>query len=552
MEIFGKKFPVFLDNGSTICLLGDKVIEHLQHNNVKFHDESKRISGIFAGKTSQQYVNLDINLKGLISNERFALVPGYIDYVLLGDNYLTKHRCALFSGEGFKLRNYSDELFPFSPFTGPFVKSPIDEEEASLLINEDRLDDACQFIEDDSDDPYIPASVLANWADNLEDCDEVDDDSVEENLVSLFPEKGENFLLVPQELETEKKEKLRKVFEPFLQMFTETPGECNLVEHEILTPGANPVNVKYQPMSMGKRLAFDSTFDDLVKWGVIEPSTSPWAANAFVKQNADGTYRFLVNFKGLNSVTKVDKYPIPCIDTIFTYLGKAMVFSVFDILKGFFQISIKPEHREKTAFRSHRGLWQFRKMAQGMLNSPATFQRCMDSLLAEFLYVFCFIFFDDSLTYSEDFESHCEHLTKVLQKFHDAGFTINPRKVQLCRRRLKYLGFIIEPGRISPNPDKVKRIREIPIPSNLNDLQRFLGSLSFYRRFIPGFAEIAAPLYKISSPIKEFVWSDECTHSFEKLKDGLANFTQVYLPDLNREFIITTDGSRKAIAAVLS
>lgn len=88
--------------------------------------------------------------------------------------------------------------------------------------------------------------------------------------------------------------------------------------------------------------------------------------------------------------------------------------------------------------------------------------------------------------------------------------------------------------------------------SKSQDLQSFLGSLSFYRRFIENFTEKALPLYQISSPKKEFLWNDDCTKSFEVLKESLANFTQVYLPDLNHEFIITTDGSRKSIAAVLS
>lgn len=114
-----------------------------------------------------------------------------------------------------------------------------------------------------------------------------------------------------------------------------------------------------------------------------------------------------------------------------------------------------------------------------MINSPATFQTCVDQILTEYLYPFAFCFFDDSLTYSKTFDEHCEHIDKVFKTFFDAGFTFSPKKVQLCRRRLKYLGFIIEPGKISPNPDKVKRIAELPIPECLKAFNHFWEALPF-------------------------------------------------------------------------
>lgn len=550
-----KKFPAMLDQGSAITFIGDKIIDMLENNNHEFKEERRKIGGFFASNILNKYVDIDITLNNKTANQKCVLAPGHIDYVLLGRDFFSLWDIIPYTLDGgFKMRKVNKDFIPFIDFEGPFTKSAhtCDENVSAIIFESAWLDDLSNELEEDCTEDYIPAAVLTAWANELNDCDEEDDDmALEEDLESLFPEK-EEFLLVPSELEEDKKEKLRNVIRPYLSMFTSKPGFCDKVKHRILTPGANPVQVKYQPMSKGKREAFDETFDQLVEWGVIEPSSSPWAANAFVKQNKDNSYRFLVNFKGLNKVTKVDKYPIPCIDTILSHLGAANYFSSADCVKGYFQLAIDERDKEKSAFRSHKGLWQFTRVAQGMINSPATFQRCVDQILTEYLYIFAFCFFDDSLTYSKTFDEHCEHIDKVFKKFFDAGFTFSPKKVQLCRRRLKYLGFIIEPGKISPNPDKVKRIAELPIPECLKDLQSFLGGIGFYRRFIEEFAHKALPLYKISSPKVDFEWNEKCQKGFEELKNGLINFTQVYLPDLNKEFIITCDGSRTAIAACLA
>ncbi len=312
-----------LDQGSAITFIGDKVIEMLKENNHEFKEERRKIGGFFASNVLKKFVEIDITLKDKVANQKCVLAPGFIDYVLLGRDFFSTWDIVPYTIDGgFKMRKVSKDFIPFIEFEGPFTKSShTNEENVSALIYESAwLDDLTNELEEENDD-YIPASVLTAWANELNDCDEEDEDmALEENLESLFPEK-EDFLLVPAELDEEKKE--------------------------------NPVQVKYAQMSKGKREAFDETFDQLVEWGVIEPSNSPWAANAFVKQNNDGSHRFLVNFKGLNKVTKVDKYPIPCIDTILSHLGSANYFSSADCVKGYFQLAIDERDKEKSAFRSH-------------------------------------------------------------------------------------------------------------------------------------------------------------------------------------------------------
>lgn len=554
VKIWGETYPALLDNGSKVCIVGDKLIKMINEKKLPKIEEKKRINGLFAGSVLTHSIELDVEFHGKTTKVKGILAPGALDYIILGTDFMKEAEIILMPPiNAYKIGLESTEYFPHKTFDGAFMSSSyMLELEAPSIVNDWKLDDFTFLIEEEATaQGDIPASVLHNWASEFNEWLQ-DDEEVEDNLENLFPDKA-NFLQVPIELEERKKEKLREILLPFLDMFTPKPGHCSLYKHHIeLIQGAKPFQDKYIPMSKGKREAFDETFNQLIDYDIIEPSTSPWAANAFVKLKPDGDYRFLVNYKGLNTLTVADSYPIPCIDQILSYLGPANYYSSADASKGFFQIEIDEESRPLTAFRSHRGLYQFKRLPQGLQNSPFTYQKCVDTILGDALFIYSFCFFDDCINFSETFEEHCLHLTVILSRFKDAGFTFNPKKVQICRRRLKYLGFIIEPGKISPDPAKVIKIRHYPRPFNITDIRRFLGALSYYRRFIPSFSLYALPLYKLTSPYAEFFWTPECQSGFEGLKTALADFTQVYLPDLNREFIITTDASRKAIAAVLS
>ncbi len=559
INILGEKFHAMLDNGSGISLIGDKIIKLVKQHNIPIHEEKKKVSGFFAGCILTHYANIEIDFHGKKSTEKCTLAPGYLDYIILGRDFMKKRDVVLFTASNaFKQGRDSHEYIPHTKYQGPFVGSlHIMEEQSPAPTNDDEvndkhLDDFILYLQqEDEDQGQIPTEVLHNWASEFDEWLQ-DDVEVEENLESLFPDKPD-FLPIPIELAEEKKVKLREIITPFMPMFTKRPGHCKMFPHKIeLLPGAKPIQAKYFPMSKGKMEAFDETFDDLVKNDIITPSISPWASNAFVKPKPDGDYRFLVNYKPLNKVTVADSYPIPSIDQILSYLGPANYYTSADASKGFFQIEIDKKSRPLTAFRSHRGLYQFNRLPQGLQNSPFTYQKCVDTILSESLFLHAFCFFDDCITFSQTFDDHCTHVVDVFQRFYDAGFTFNPSKIQICRRKLKYLGFIIEPGKISPDPAKVIRIRKYPRPRNIKDIQRFLGALSYYRRFIPMFSVMALPLYRLTSPSNEFIWDKDCEDGFNGLKNALADFTQVYLPDLNRKFIITCDASRKQIAAILS
>jgi len=207
--------------------------------------------------------------------------------------------------------------------------------------------------------------------------------------------------------------------------------------------------------------------------------------------------------------------------------------------------------KPKNAFISHRGQWQFKRLPMGLMNTPTTFVRCIDEILGDLKWVCVLGYFDDIIVFSKSFDEHCEHIRLVLERLRTAGFTIHPNKVQLCRTRLKFLGFIVDSGKCFPNPEKVICINNYPTPNSAHGIQKFLGLIGFYRRFIPDVAIHAKPLFELLKKKIKFVWTDRTQEAFDFLKKSLSSLSELHLPDLNLPFIISCDASTVGLGAIL-
>jgi len=549
VEILNTKFPAILDTGSTVSIIGDDLIKLVKKHKIAITSIERKINFVSGSLVATERVVLTIKHQYGQRRHSFLIVPGALKSVLLGTDFIGPEDIGIHIGRGgYSLGTETQALLPFVSVSE--IKNLTFNKE-SRKISEQRTIEKTRDSDDDSD-TEIDYDALFSWALNAEMEDQgSDSDELEEDLESLYPDKNE-YLLIPQEMDEYKKEALRQALMPLLGMFSPVPGLCTRYEHTIDTGDAKPIRAKLIPVSKGMRKAFDETFDELLKHDIIEPSKSPWSSTAFLVPKPDGSMRFVVNYKPLNAVTVLDTYPVPSIEEILTFLGEARYFSTFDLAKGFFQIAVAIRDRPKTAFISHRGLYQFKRLPNGPCNGPPTFQRTIDEILEETKYVFNIAYFDDVIDYSKTFEDHVLHVVDTLTRLSDAGFTIHPKKVQLCRRRLKFLGYIIEPGKCSPNPEKVEKIKNYPVPKTPTCIKKFLGMLSYYRKFIPHFANYAKPMYALLKKETEFVWSEQCQSSFEFLRDALCGTVELYLPDLNLEFIITCDASRKGLAAILS
>jgi hypothetical protein len=563
VKLLNTEFPAFLDTGSSVSIIGDDVIKLVTESGVKCRKLSKEIRFLKGTCRAERMVTLKVDFEKYQQKQSFLLVPGALKTVLLGRDFLVPANISVHVGQGgWSVGSNKETIIRFIKPPVCFLVEghvPLDK-----VLDESVLgDEIFPFIlpqassGDESascDETWLneltisPAQVLANW-EYYPDLKDPEFEIIPE--VEMFPLEDNVSLMAPSYLDDGQRRRLNIIMGEFRPIFTKRPGLCTLYKHKINTGEHLPISTNLYPMNQAKRKLFDETFYELIKYDIIERSKSPWSANSFIVPKPDGSQRFVINYKPLNAITVPDQYPMSRMDDMLAILGGSKYFSTFDLAKGFYQICMAEEDKEKTAFISHHGLWQFKKLAMGLRNSPATFVRCIDQVLGDLKWKNCCVYFDDILIFSKTYEEHLEHITQVLTKLKEAGLTIHPNKVQLCRQKLKFLGHIIEPGKSHPNPEKVEKLKQYPLPRSATQVMQFLGLVGFYRKFIPEFAKFAKPLHELTKKDTKFAWRNCAQKSFEFLKGALTEMTEVYMPDLNHPFVIQCDASDKGVGAVL-
>lgn len=349
------------------------------------------------------------------------------------------------------------------------------------------------------------------------------------------------------------------IIEQFSNISTEKRGlgRTHLITHHIDTGDSLPIRQRYYRLSPERQRILSEQLDEMLSLGVVEECESPWSSPVLLTPKKDGTLRFCLDSRKLNSVTKKDAYKLPYISEILDNLKNAKYLSSIDLSKAFWQIPIAENDRNKTAFYiPHRGTFRFVTMPFGLTNSPATQQRLVDTLFygPEFENS-VFIFIDDIIVISSSFEKHISLLLKVHKKLVMANLTINFEKSVFFRNQLKYLGYVIDSNGLHVDPAKIDCILNYPTPKNKKDVKRFLGIASWYRKFVPNFSTIAGPLNKLTSTNKKsnpFVWCNKAEESFTKLKELLVSAPILSCPDFDLPFEVHTDASDYGVGGLLT
>ena len=232
---------------------------------------------------------------------------------------------------------------------------------------------------------------------------------------------------------------------------------------------------------------------------------------------------FAIEYRELNNATKKDAYGTPQVQTILDKLRGFCYFSVIDISAAYWCVPVRKEDREKTAFNTPRGLFEMCVMPFGLVNSQATFQRLMDNTLQGLNRTESYI--DDCIIYSCNFEEHLKDLRAVFQRLHQAKLHVKLRKCLVFREEVEFLGHVVSRDGRRPLVSAAKKLSMFPKPQSVTELQRFLGTLNFYRSYIPGLAQLAAPLYALTEKRARWVWSDKCEDAFESLRPKLIRRT---------------------------
>jgi len=324
-------------------------------------------------------------------------------------------------------------------------------------------------------------------------------------------------------------------------------------DHRIeLEPGFQPPFGPLYGCSRDELSTLKKWLEDNLEAGFIRASSSPAAAPVLFVKKKDGTLRVCQDYRGLNSGTIKNRYPLPLMQETFSRLQKARYFTTLDVRGAYNLIRIAEGHEWKTAFRTRYGLFESLVMPFGLTNAPATFQSYINDALRPFLDIFTSAYQDDVVIYSEDLATHRNHVNQVLRALSKAGLALKPEKCRFNQTEVPYLGFIIGRNGIRMDPKKVSTITDWDVPENLRDVQIFLGFSNFYRRFIAGYSKIVSPLTALTKKDTPFLWSDACQDAFQFLKDAFTSAPILRHFDYEKPCVVETDASDFVSAGILS
>ncbi|XP_015168562.1 uncharacterized protein [Solanum tuberosum] len=348
-------------------------------------------------------------------------------------------------------------------------------------------------------------------------------------------------------------EELQIILKDFACLFNEPVGlpakrDC---DHKIvLEPGTKPVVVRPYRYPHNQKDEIERQCSEMLKQGIIRPSQSPFSSPVLLVPKSDGSWRMCIDYRELNAKTIKDKFPIPIIEELLEELFGAKYFSKLDLRQGYYQVRMKEDDVEKTGFRTHHGHFEFLVMPFGLTNAPSTFQSLVKEVFQLHLRKFILVFFDDILVYSRTWVEHMYHLRLVFKLLSDHHLFLKQSKCSFAQTEIAYLGHLITADGVSADSSKISAMTEWSKPTTLKGLRGFLGLTGYYRKFVENYGSIAEPLTAMLRK-NSFIWTDQSTQAFKKLKVAMTTTPVLALPDFSQPFVIECDASDLGIGAVL-
>ena len=366
---------------------------------------------------------------------------------------------------------------------------------------------------------------------------------------------GDQMPQIPDSLSFEQQRDLRRLLDEYKDVFSKEGqpiSSTSLVEHEIHTTGP-AIRLPFRRQNPVIRDIEQQQVKEMLRDEVIRPSTSPWASPVVMVKKRDGTMRFCVDFRKMNDATIKDAHPLPRIDDTLESLHGAQYFTTLDLKSGYWQVPIREEDKEKTAFRTSSGqLYEFNQLPFGLCNAPATFSRLMDRTLAGLAWNICLYYLDDIIVFSSTWAEHLERLRAVFERLRRANLKLGAHKCHLAAREVSFLGYRVTPEGLEPEPRLMEAISKLPPPINVAEVRSFLGLVGYYRRFVKRFSDKAAPLNHLLHKDHPWKWTRECQEAFQTLKGEIASRPVSAYPDFSKPFRLYTDASNLGLGAILA
>ena len=342
-------------------------------------------------------------------------------------------------------------------------------------------------------------------------------------------------------------------------------GFTDLIEHEIKLVDGTPFKEPYRRIPPALFEEVREHLKEMLDAGAIRESESPFSSNVVLVRKKDGALRFCIDFRKLNGRTVRDAYSLPRIEETIDTLSGSKYFSKLDLRSGYWQVGIKEADKHKTAFSvGPLGFFECNRMAFGLCNAPASFQRLMERCMGELHLRECLIYLDDIIIFSKTFDEHLVRLENVFRQLEHHGLKLKGSKCEFFQRQVQYLGHIVSDRGVQTDPDKIAALKEWQPPSNIKELRSFLGFAGYYRRFVRNYSSIVKPLnallvgHPTNKKLKKkkkaatpWNWGPEQQTAFDCIIEKLTSPPVLAYADYTKPFVLNTDASGDGLGAVL-
>ena len=358
-------------------------------------------------------------------------------------------------------------------------------------------------------------------------------------------------------LETEQKIKLANPLNKYQDSFAKSRTEyrkCLVLKYKIDTAETAPARQSLRRTSQAFEGEEEKYIQEQLAAGVIQPSSSAWSSPIVMVRKKTRDVRVCIDYRKLNERTIKDAYPLHRLHMCLDWFASAKVFSTtcIDLQSAYMQLEVVEEDRHKTAFITKYSLFEYLVMPFCLCNAQSYFQRCVELIFRGIQWKYLLVYLDDIIVIASNFDEHLDRLEEVFKRLLEAGLKMKPSKFELIKTEVLYLGHVVSPEGIKPNPKTVEVVMSWKVPTNENEIQSFLGLCSYYRQYIESFSHIASPPNNLNKRKVKLIWDASCQSAYEMLKEKLCTAPILAFPKPGSKYILDTDASDTGISCVLS